>query len=106
MCTEKSKVLLPTLDLHTFKYICAVIAKENRDITMVDLQCFFLQTEMEDDERILLKLTRTFALLLVEYNTRKRRKHLIRENGKWIVYVLYDKYIYSTMNVALLSFKE
>ena len=82
VCTEKSKVSSPTLDFYTFKYICAVIAKESRNVATVDLPGFFLQTEIKRDDKFLLKIIGAVALLLVESNTEKWRKHLVKENGK------------------------
>ena len=82
VCTEKSKVSSPTPDFFTFKYACAIIAKESRDVATVDLPGFFLQTEMEGEDKILLKITGAVALLLVESNKQKWRKHLVKENGK------------------------
>lgn len=43
---KKSKFSSPTLDFYAFKYICAMIAREERDVATVDLPGFFLQTEM------------------------------------------------------------
>ena len=82
MHTEKSEVSSPIPDFCAFKYICAVIAKESRDIATIDLPGFFLQTEMERDDKILLKITGAVALLLVESNPEKWQTHLVKENGK------------------------
>ena len=66
----------PTLDFYAFKYICAVIAREGRDVATVDLPGFFLQTEQEGDELKLLKLTGEVVLLLVvECDPNKWKKH-------------------------------
>ena len=80
--TSKDDVSSPTPDFYAFKYICAVIAKEARDVASVDLPGFFLQTEQEGDEVILLKLTGEVALLLVECEPNRWRKHLQKENGQ------------------------
>ena len=69
--TEKSEVSSPIPDFYTFKYICAIIAKELRDVATVDLPSFFFQTEIEEDDKILLKITGAVALLLVESNPEK-----------------------------------
>ena len=61
---------------------------------------------MEGEEKILLKITRAVALLLVELDEKKWRKYLVKENGKWTICVLCDKYTYGTMNTALLSYKK
>ena len=74
--TDKDSVSSPTPDFYAFKYICAVINKEGRDVATVDLPGFFLQTDQEGDELILLKLTGAVALLLVECDEKKWKKHL------------------------------
>ena len=58
-----------------------MIAKESRYGATVDLPNFFLQTEQEN-ENVLLKLTVALALLLVECDPVRWRKHLQKENGK------------------------
>ena len=96
--TDKNSVSSPTPDFYAFKYVCAVIAKEGRDIATVDLPGFFLQTEQDGEEEILLKLTGAVALLLVKSDEEKWKKHIVQENGKCTIYVLCNKDIYGTMN--------
>ena len=73
---------------------------------MVDLPSFFLQTEEDEDEQIILRLTGAVALLLVESDEAKWRKHLKRENGKWVVYVLATKVIYGIVRAVLKAYKK
>ena len=101
--TNKEDVSSPTPDFYAFKFICAVIAREGRDAATVDLPGFFLQTDQ--DELILLKLTGAVALLLIESDP-KWKKHLRKENGKLVIYVICKKAIYGTMNAALLAYKK
>jgi hypothetical protein len=101
--TNKEDVSSPTPDFYAFKFVCAVIAREGRDAASVDLPGFFLQTDQ--DELILLKVTGAVALLLVESDS-KWKKHLRKENGKWVIYVICKKAIYGTMNAALLAYKK
>ena len=64
---DKSKCTSLMPDFYAFKYICRVIVREKRNMATVDLPGFFLQTERnKDDELIILKLTGAVALLLVE----------------------------------------
>ena len=49
---------------------------------MVNLPSFFLQTRNEGDELVLLKITSAAALLLIESNSEKWKKHLRKENSK------------------------
>ena len=102
--TNKEDVSSPTPDFYAFKFVCAVIAREGRDVATVDLPGFFLQTDQ--DELILLKVTGAVALLLVESDPNKWKKHLRNENGKYVIYVICKKAIYGTMNAALLAYKK
>ena len=52
-----------TPDFYTFKYTCAIITKEQKDVATLDLPRFFLQAEIESNDRVLLRLTRAVALL-------------------------------------------
>ena len=54
-------------------------AKEARDVGNIDLLGFFLQTGQE--EEILLKLKGAVAMLLVESDPKKWKKHLRKESG-------------------------
>ena len=72
----------------------------------VGLPSFFLQTEQYGGEEILLKLAGGVALLLVESDEEKWKKHVVQENGKCTVYVLCNKAIYGTMNAALLAYRK
>ena len=102
--TNKDDCTSPTPDFYSFKYVCTVIAKEGRDVATVDLPGFFLQ--MEQDELILLKITGSVTLLLVELDWDKWHKHLRKENQRWVIYVVCNKAIYSTMNASLLAYKK
>ena len=104
--TNKDECSSPTPDFYAFKYIIAMIAKENRDCATVDLPGFFLQTEQEENSDLLLKLTGQVAALLVESDESKWGKHLRKENGKYVLYVKCDRAIYGTMNAALLAYKK
>ena len=96
----------PTPDFYAFKYVVATIAKEGRDIATIDLPGFFLQTEQEKDSEIILRLTGSVAILLVESDEKKWKKHLRREKGQWVIYVLCNRAIYGTMNASLLAYKK
>ena len=83
-CTDKVDCTSQTPDLCALKCVAAAAAeKESRDTATVDLPEFSLQTEAnKEDEPLIIKLTGAVALLLVEYDEIKWRKHLRRENGK------------------------
>ena len=88
--TDKDECSSPTPDFFAFKYLCALFAKEERDVATIDLPGFFLQTKNEGEEPVILRITGAAALLLVESNPTKWRKHLRKENDKWIIYATCD----------------
>ena len=88
---------------YTFKCAWAVVSKEERGVATADPPGFFLRTEIEGDERMLLKLTVKFALLLIESDPNKQIKHLMRENGKWVLCATCNKTMYRTMIATLIS---
>ena len=73
--------------------MCSVIVKEGRDVATMDRPGFFLQTEQEKENAVLLESTRATATLLVECIQEKLKKGLQRENGKQVIYVVCDKAI-------------
>ena len=89
--TNKDDCSSPTPDFYDFKYICAVIALEVRDAATVDLPGLFLQTEQ--DELIVLRLTGTVALMLTENDPDKWKNHLRKEDGRWVIYLVYNKVV-------------
>ena len=65
-CTDKNAVSSPTPDLCSLKNACDVAAKERRDLGSVDLPGFFLQTEANEEDRLItIKTTGAVTLLLV-----------------------------------------
>ena len=92
--TNKEEVSSPTPIIDALKYTMIVDAQENRDVATVDLPAQFLQTKI--DEAIHLKVPGPFALLLVEHDAATQKKHLRKENGHPIIYVLCNKAIYGT----------
>ena len=60
----------------------------------------------EDDDRALLKLTGSIALLLVESNENIWRKHLKRESVKWVTHVWAIKETCGAVKEALKAQKK
>ncbi len=79
-----------------------VLQSLKRVETWLQLICqVFLQTEQDGEEEILIKLTGAVALLIVESDEEKWKKHVVQENGKCTIYVHCNKALYGTMNAAL-----
>ena len=94
----------PTPAFEALKYVLAIIGFEARDVVSFDLPAQFLQTDMH--EVLYLKITGALALLLVEYDRDPWGKHLQKEWGKPVIYVLCKKAICSTLNAAILAFRK
>ena len=58
------------------------------------------------DEVIHLKIPGPLALLLVEHDPGTWKKHLRKENGRPVIYVVCNKAIYGTLNAAILAYKK
>ena len=54
----------------------------------------------------MLRLTGVVALMLTETDPDKWKKHLRKEDGRWVIYIVYNKAIYGTTNAALLAHKK
>ena len=50
---DKDDVSSPIPNFYAFKCACVLIAKKERDLATMDLPCFFLESKVEGDERIL-----------------------------------------------------
>ena len=74
--TDKSECSYPVLDFFSLKYARGIITKEGRDAAAVGLPGFFLQTKRDDEEKIMLEITGTVALLITESDPKKWKKHL------------------------------
>ena len=64
--TDKTECTSPTPEFYSLKHVCETAAKEDRDVSTIDLPGFFLQTESEEGDDTIVKLTSALVLLLVE----------------------------------------
>ena len=58
------------------------------------------------DEELILKIQGALAMLLVEMNPSRWKKHLHHERGRPVIYVKCMKAIYGTINAAILAYKK
>ena len=65
-----------------------------------------IKTKIDDEEKIMLKITGTVALLIAKLDPKKWKKHLRRENYKWAARASCDKTICVTFNATLLTYKK
>ena len=72
---DTSAILSPTVSTKTVFLTCIIDVKEGRGVATADLPGFFLQTKQE--EEVLIKLSGAAALLLVESDPGRWKKHLV-----------------------------
>ena len=60
-----------TPDFHSFKCVCARIAKELRGVATVDLPGLFFQIDRKGKDTMMLRLIGTVALFLVEFYSKR-----------------------------------
>ena len=63
--TDKNECSSPTPCLCAFRFLCGEINEEERDVAAADLPGFFLQTERDGKDLILLKLIGAIVSLLI-----------------------------------------
>ena len=102
--TKKEDVSSPTIAFEALLYTLMIDAMEGRDVATIDLPGHFLQTDM--DEKLILKIQGALAMLLVEMNPSRWKKHLRHERGRPVIYVKCMKAIYGTINAAILAYKK
>ena len=106
ICSENNESSSTSPCFCSFKHICAMIAKELRDVVTIDLLGLFLQTDRKGEDTMTLRLTGMVELLLVEFDSKRWRKNLRSENGKHVLHVACDKVTHGTLNAALLRHKK
>ena len=83
---------------------CAIDAKENRDVAIVDIPGAFMQADM--DEIVHMRLEGTMAQLLIKLDPSLYKQYTVIENGKTVLYLLMLKALYGTLRAALLFWQK
>ena len=79
-------------------------AYEGRNYMSFDVPGAFLQADMPDDKLVLLKFKGRMAYMLADVNE-KYREHLVKEDGKTVLYVKLIRAIYGCIESALQWYK-
>ena len=103
---NKNEAASPTVLLESVMITSTIDAKENRDVAIVDIPNAFVQTDMEDGERVVMKLRGKLAELLVKVAPEVYRNYVTEENGKTVLYVELKKALYGMLKSALLFYKK
>ena len=102
--TEYESVASPTVSLEGMLSTLLIGAYEGREHISFDVPGAFLQAEMPDDKLVLLKFKGRMADMLADVNE-KYRSHVVRENGKSVLYVKVIRAIYGCIESALQWYK-
>ena len=102
--TEYDSVASPTVSLEGILTTLLIGAYEERNHISFDVPGAFLQADMPNDKLVLLKFKGQMANMLVDVND-KYREHLVRENGKTVLYVKVIRAIYGCIESALQWYK-
>ena len=102
--TKKEDASSPTASIEAVMITCAIDAKENRDVAIVDIPGAFMQADM--DEIVHMRLEGTMAQLLIKLDPSLYKKYTVIENGKPVLYLLMLKALYGTLRAALLFWQK
>lgn len=83
---------------------CIIDAKENRDMSTVDISRAFMHAKM--DNEVHMKLEGKMAELLAQLDPAKYEPYLKPEHGKQTIYVKLKMALYGTIKAALLFWKH
>ena len=106
---DKDDVASPTAATESILLTAVIDAKEERDVTTIDVSNAFIQTEVKQEEigkRIIMKIQGILVDMLVQLDTTLYGSHVVYENGKKTLYVEVLKAIYGMLQSALLFYKK
>ena len=63
---DKDKAASPTVLLESVLLTCVIDAKESREVAVVDIPNAFVQTDMDGEQRVIMKMRGKLAELLVK----------------------------------------
>ena len=96
----------PTAHQESITLTSIIDAKERRAIATGDIPNAFMQTDVEKEDTVIMKLRGRPAELLVKTAPELYRKYIEVENGKVVLYVEAWKAIYGTLKAALLFYRK
>lgn len=97
----KHEVSSPTISTEAVFIIVSIAAKERRDVATVDIPGAFLQTDLDEDEKILIRFEGRMAELLAMIDPKLYRQHIAIERGKSVLYAELKKALYGIIQASL-----
>ena len=103
---DKDKAASPTVLLELVMLTSVIDAKEGREVAISDIPSAFVQSEMEEGERVIVKMMGKLAELLVKVSPAVYRDYVTVERGQTVLYVAFQKVLYGMLKSALLFYKK
>ena len=103
---DKDEAASPTVLLESVLLTCVIDAKENREVAVVDIPNAFVQTDMDREQRIIMKMRGKLAELLVKVAPEIYRNYVVLERGQTVLYVELQKALYGMLKSALLFYRK
>ena len=101
---DKDEAASPTVLLESILLTCVIDAKENCKVAVVDIPNAFVQTDMDGEQRVIMKMRGKLAELLVKVAPEVYRNYVVLERGQSVLYVELQKALYGMLKSALLFY--
>jgi hypothetical protein len=100
----KEETSSPTVATEALMLSCVIDAIEGRDVATCDIPSAFMQSDMKG--KVIMKLEGIMAEVILKIDPKKYSKHVAKENGKDVIYVILTKALYGTLQAALLFWQN
>ena len=97
---EKGEAASSTVSLESIVLTSVIDTEEGRDVAVINIPNAFVQTEMDKNEKVIMKLSGELAELLVTILPKLYRKYIRIEKGKKVLYVELLKALYDTLKIS------
>lgn len=105
--TSKQDTASPTVLTESILLTAITEAREKRDVMTVDIPNAFIQTDIETEERIVMKIRGDLVTMLVELDPETYQDFVVYDrNNKKMLYVQVLKAIYGMLQSSLLFYKK
>jgi hypothetical protein len=100
----KEETSLPTVATEALILTCVIDAIERHNVATCYIPGAFMQSDMKG--KVVIKLEGVMAEVILKIDQTKYQKHVTKENGKDVIYVILTKALYGTLQAALLFWQN
>jgi hypothetical protein len=100
----KEEMSSPTVATEALILTCVIDAIERRNVATCDIPGAFMQSNMKG--KVVMKFEGVMAEVILKIDQIKYKKHVTKENGKDVIYVILTKALYGTLQAALLFWQN